>query len=123
MERGPRQKAEEFNQCINGQDLEGLARLMHEDHIFIDREGTSSGPKSEMVKGWKQFFLMFPDYRNTFQKIVTDGNRVYILGFAYWNAENPYDPVIWTALIRDNLISEWAVHVDTPAHRSRYKLA
>jgi ketosteroid isomerase-like protein len=123
MEPEPRQIAEEFNQCINGQNLEGLARLMHEDHLFIDREGTRNGPKPVMVKGWKEFFSMFPDYRNTFRKIVTEGNRVYILGFAYWDAENPYDPVIWSALIRDNLIAEWVVHSDTPENRSRYHLA
>ena len=58
-----------FNDCINNQDIDGLAALMSEDHTFIDRDGSSHGPKSHMVEGWKQFFEMFALYKNTFDKI------------------------------------------------------
>ena len=61
----------DFNDCINNQDIEGMAALMHENHVFIDRDGSSHGPKTHMVKGWKEFFKLFPDYRNTFTDIKT----------------------------------------------------
>jgi len=42
--------------------------------------------------------------RNTFNKIEAIDNFVSILGFAYWSEKEPYDTVIWTAIIEDNLI-------------------
>jgi len=113
---------ERFNDCINNQDLEGLSDLMSEDHVFIDRDGKSHGPKSFMVDGWKGFFDMFPDYKNTFEKFQTIENEVYILGFAYWSKDEPYDPVIWRAKIEDNLIQEWQIFVDTPENKEKYNL-
>lgn len=107
-----------FNQCINNQDIDGLSALMTENHRFIDRNGTSHGPKSFMVDGWKRFFQEFPTYRNTFNKIVAIDNRVFVLGFAYWSEEEPYDPVIWTAVIENNLVDKWRVYADTPGRRS-----
>jgi ketosteroid isomerase-like protein len=109
-----------FNDCINNRDIEGLAALMHEDHTFIDRDGSSHGPKSNMVAGWKQFFEMFPHYRNTFDQIKTEGDQVVVLGSAYWSEKEPYDPVIWTARIDNNLISEWRIYVDTPENRQKF---
>jgi len=38
-----------FNECISGQNLEGLSALMSDDHAFIDPAGTVSQPKAFMV--------------------------------------------------------------------------
>jgi hypothetical protein len=111
-----------FNDCINNQDLEGLSKLMSEDHVFIDRDGKSHGPKSYMVDGWKGFFDMFPEYKNTFDKFNVIENEVYVLGFAFWTKDEPYDPVIWRAKIQQNLIQEWQIFVDTPENREKYDL-
>jgi hypothetical protein len=111
-----------FNHCINNQDLEGLSDLMSEDHLFIDRDGKSHGPKSFMVDGWKRFFKMFPEYKNTFEKFNTIEDRVYVLGFAYWTKDEPYDPVIWMAKIEQHLIKEWQIYVDTPENREKFRL-
>jgi ketosteroid isomerase-like protein len=112
-----------FNQCINNRDIDGLSELMADDHTFIDRDGTSHGTKAEMVRGWKQFFEMFPEYHNTFDKIVAEGNRVFILGFAFWSEEEPYDPVIWAAVVENNLVSEWRVYKDTIANRKKFGIS
>ena len=96
---------------------------MTEGHRFIDRDGTSHGPKSFMVDGWKGFFQTFPKYRNTFNKIVAIDNRVFVLGFAYWSAKEPFDPVIWTAVIENNLVAEWRVYPDTTENRRKYKFS
>jgi hypothetical protein len=76
-----------------------------------------------MVEGWKQFFEMFPGYKNTFSKIKGAGNRVYVLGFAYWTEEEPYDPVIWAATIENNLIAEWRIHEDSIENRKKFDLS
>lgn len=112
----------EFNNCINNQDIHGLSSLMSENHTFIDRDGGSHGPKSYMIKGWKDFFIMFPAYSNTFERIEVLDDLVSVLGFAYWSKEEQYDPVIWTAVIEDNLISEWRVYEDSPENRRRFSL-
>jgi ketosteroid isomerase-like protein len=112
-----------FNDCINNQDIDGLAALMHEQHTFIDRDGSSHGPKSPMVEGWKQFFETFPHYRNTFDQIRSEGEHVFVLGSAYWSEEEPYDPVIWTARIENNLIAEWRIYEDSAKHRKQFNFS
>ncbi len=112
-----------FNDCINHQDLAGLARLMAEDHTFIDREGTVHQPKQVMVDGWKEFFKTFPKYRNTFNRVESRDNLVVLLGFAYWSEEQPHDPAIWTATIVGDLVHEWRVYADTPENGRRFRLA
>ena len=111
-----------FNHCINTRDINGLSDLMAENHTFIDRDGTSYGPKSYMVAGWEQFFDMFPSYKNTFSKIIAAGNRVCALGFAYWTEDEPYDPVIWTATIENDLIAEWRIYEDSFENRKKFDL-
>ena len=95
---------------------------MSENHTFIDRDGGSHGPKTYMVSGWRDFFKMFPAYRNTFEKIVVTEDLVSVLGFAYWSEDESYDPVIWTAVFEDNLISEWRVYEDSPENRKEFNL-
>ena len=111
-----------FNECINNQDVDGLARLMTEDHTFIDREGKVGHPRDFMVRGWGEFFRVFPKYRNTFTRVQSKDNLVCILGSAYWSEEQPFDPVIWTASIVNNLVREWRVYADTEDNRRAFNL-
>jgi mannan endo-1,4-beta-mannosidase len=122
MERDPQIIVEEFNHSINSRDIEGLSGLMSEDHTYIDRDGSTHGPKSSMVEGWTQFFAAFPDYRNTLESMVTEGSRVFVRGFAYWSEEEPFDPVIWSALVKGDQVAEWAIFEDTPENRKRFGL-
>ncbi len=112
----------QFNECINSQDVEGLAALMTEDHVLVDREGKTGRTKEAMIEGWKQFFQMFPKYRNTFTRLQSSGDCVVILGSAYWSENEPYDPVIWTAIIANDLVREWRIHEDTEANRKKFEL-
>ncbi len=120
--RDPKLVALLFNECINTRDLEGLARLMTDDHAFVDREGKVHQPKQVMVDGWKDFFGMFPEYRNTFDRVDSRDNLVVILGHAYWSKEKPYDPAIWTATIFNGQVREWRVYADTPQNRKSFNL-
>jgi len=95
---------------------------MTEGHTFINRDGSTHGPKSSMVEGWTQFFAAFPDYRNTFECMVTEGSRVFVRGFAYWTEEEPFDPVIWSALVKGDQVAEWVIFEDTPENRKKFGL-
>ena len=120
--KDPKLVALQFNECINNQDLNGLALLMTDDHAFIDREGNVGQPKQVMVQGWKRFFEMFPKYRNAFHRVQSKDNLVAILGFAFWTEEKPKDPVIWTATIMNDLVREWRLYADTEANRRQFDL-
>jgi predicted SnoaL-like aldol condensation-catalyzing enzyme len=120
--KDPKLVALEFNECISHQDLDGLSRLMTDDHTFIDRDGKVVQPKEAMIKSWKQFFEVFPGYKNTFTRVESRENLVVILGHAFWSQEQPYDPAIWTASIRDDLVSEWRIYADTEANRKAFNL-
>jgi len=77
---------------------------------------------NNMIEGWKGFFSMFPEYKNTFSKIEAIDNFVSVLGFAFWSEKEPNDPVIWTAIIDENLISEWRIYEDSPGNRKKFNL-
>ena len=118
--KDPKLIALRFNDCINSKDLDGLARLMTDDHTFVDREGVVHKPKGAMVEAWRKFFVAFPLYRNTFNELKSDGNDVAILGHAYWSEKQPYDPVIWSATIANDLVREWKIHNDSEENRKRF---
>jgi predicted SnoaL-like aldol condensation-catalyzing enzyme len=120
--KDPKLVALEFNECINRQDLDGLSRLMTVDHTFIDRDGKVVQPKKVMIESWKQFFKLFPDYKNTFTRVESTNNLVVMLGHAFWSREQPCDPAIWTALVRDDLVRQWRIYADTVANRNVFNL-
>ncbi|MGA1978241.1 MAG: nuclear transport factor 2 family protein [Bacteroidales bacterium] len=114
--------AKKFNDCINAGDLEGLTKLMTDDHTFIDRDGTRTKSKKKMTDSWKSFFEMFPKYKNTFTMIRSTGNLVTMTGYAIWTDERPCDNVIWTARISSDLVSEWRIYEDTDLNRQLLNL-
>jgi predicted SnoaL-like aldol condensation-catalyzing enzyme len=118
----PKLTALQFNKCINNRDLNGLEQLMTEDHAFIDRVGNVSHSREVMVRSWKKFFEMCPEYKNTFTRIESKDTLVTILGHAYWSEQQPYDPVIWTATIVDDRVREWHIYADTEENRKRFNL-
>ena len=116
-QHSPALVAQRFNDCINRHDLDGLTRLMHDEHAFVDQDGNVHQPKAVMVENWREFFRMFPDYRNIFSRVESRKNYAVMLGHAYWSAEKPHDPAIWKATIVDGLVREWRIYADTPENR------
>ena len=66
--RDPKLTALLFNECINSQDIEGLADLMTDDHSLICYDNPDSNNKKLSLKGWSTFFKDFPDYKNHFTR-------------------------------------------------------
>ncbi|KPK70444.1 hypothetical protein AMJ87_08825, partial [candidate division WOR_3 bacterium SM23_60] len=118
--KDPMLTALQFNEFINTQDIKGLTSLMTEDHTFIDRANQVDKGKESMTKGWMEFFASFPDYRNTFTRVESRGDSVILLGYAYWNEDNTYDPAIWTAKIENDLVAEWRIYEDTEENREKF---
>ena len=74
-----------------------------------------------MTEGWTEFFRMFPDYKNNFERILQDGNLVVALGTACgtYNGKRgliPENRIIWTAawkaIVENDKIKLWQVYTD-----------
>ena len=120
--KDPKLTALQFNEYINGHDVRGLSNLMTANHTFIDRANQVDKGKESMTKGWMDFFASFPDYKNTFNRVESRDNVVILLGYAYWNETNTYDPAIWTARIENDLVAEWRIYEDTEENRKNFSL-
>ncbi len=109
-----------FNDCINNQDIAGMASLMHEGHTFIDRDGSSHGPKIIWWKDGSSFLRCSRSIKTLSLRSKLQKTRVFVLGYAYWSEKEPYDPVIWTGKIENNLIAEWRVYEDSAENRKKF---
>ena len=110
-----------FNNAINGGNVQLLSSLMTEDHTFVDASGAAHSGVKEMTEGWKDFFHMFPDYKNNFENILQDGNLVVALGTACgtYNGNRGLNPenrikwsAAWKAIVENNKIKVWQVYAD-----------
>jgi len=117
--RDPKLTALQFNNFINQQDSAGLANFMTPDHAFIDRHNKVVKGKDPVTKCWREFFRLYPEYRNTFLRVESIGELVVILGYATWTKGSELDHAIWTARIENDLVAEWRVYYDTPQDREK----
>lgn len=103
-----------FNDAINARDLEGLAALMTDDHVFIDSADTRVSGKEAVLAAWRGFFEAFPDYRNVFERLNGDGDTVAVSGHSVCSYAPLDGAARWSARIVDGKIAEWRVHADAP---------
>jgi ketosteroid isomerase-like protein len=88
-----------FNECINARDLKGLARLMANNHTFIDTAGTAVVGKAACVEAWRGFFDSYPEYRNVFEAVLARGNRITVVGHTVCPGVFALEgPALWTAI-------------------------
>jgi ketosteroid isomerase-like protein len=71
MRDDPQQTVQRFSDCINARDLAGLDSLMTENHSFIDSTNEMLRGKAAALAAWREFFQLFPDYQNVFERMTT----------------------------------------------------
>ena len=110
-----------FAERISAQDVDGLCKLMTEDHSFVDGLGQKVSGREIMRDGWKQYYSMVPDYWIKIERIFEDENSFGMFGTAggtytsdgTLKPENKWEvPAAWYAVIRDDLVAEWRVYAD-----------
>ena len=111
-----------FNDAINRADLVALAALMTDGHAFIDSAGGRVAGKAACLAAWRGFFAAFPDYCNTFERVVTKGDIVVIAGRSRCSDPRLDGPALWRALVQGALIGEWRVYADIEENRARLGL-
>jgi uncharacterized protein (TIGR02246 family) len=99
-----------FVDCIDDQDVEGLAALMTEDHTFIgDREGDVDVGRETMREGFRSYFADFPDFRIHMPKVTRSGGDVAIIGTTTGSHVPPeleeMGTVVWIATIGGGLVA------------------
>jgi limonene-1,2-epoxide hydrolase len=117
----PIELVKDFINKISTQDVQGLAGLMTEDHLFIDGMGTQVRGRENMITGWEGYYQMVPDYRIRAERFFHDRNIVAVFGFAggtyskdgRLKPENRWEvPAAWLAEVKDHKIAVWQVFAD-----------
>ena len=78
--------------------------------------------KTDCEDGWRGFFSSFPDYKNSFENIITRGETVIITGHSICSDERLAGTALWTALVKEEKVAEWRVYEDTPENRAALDL-
>ena len=113
--------AQAFVSAINKHDLELLASLMTDDHVFVDGLGTRVSGKEAMLAGWRAYFAMVPDYRVDIETVIEGDGMVAMFGTASgtYAPESLIDPAkrwktpaAWLAEVRGGKVAAWSVFAD-----------
>jgi hypothetical protein len=117
-----------FIDCINRGDVEGLGRLMTEDHqLKVFNEGALIGRHANLA-AWRGYVETYPDYAIHAHRIAEHAATVAVLGhttgshLALPDAEESQLTLIWLAEIANQAIHSWTLIEDTPAHRHEFGL-
>jgi SnoaL-like domain len=103
----------EFLERINQHNVDKLAELMTEDHVFIDSLGNTVNGREKMRHGWRGYYALCPDYWVSHEEIFSEGNRVGIFGAACGTisadgkvpAQNKWrTPTAWLAVVDNGLV-------------------
>ena len=118
----PKIIALQFNECISRADINGLSSLMTENHIFIDMANNRIVGKSDnIVKAWKPFFRLYPEYRNIFESVTVNGSMVIMQGYSICSDQLLNNVrAIWVAEIKGNKVNLWHIHLDTKENRNKF---
>jgi len=105
----------DFAAAINSHDVEKIAALMSDDHVFIDAHGNEMVGKETMRDGWVRYFQLFPDYYFAIDEIFTQDDMAMAYGYAgAGNGRKAWKiPAAWRAIVRDGKIKLWQVYADT----------
>lgn len=113
----------DFVSRIDAHDIEGLLKLMSENHRFVDGLGEETQGKGNMKKAWASYFSWFPDYHMFIERTFANRQWVALFGRAggTYAASGKYRPeknlhwdipAAWKARVVAGLVVEWQVYAD-----------
>jgi len=107
--------------AINRRDPSEISNLMTDDHTFVDSGGRIHSGRENMVRGWQEYFRMFPDYTIHIENILGDKEFVAVFGTACGTyngrrglvSENRIEmPAAWKAIVKNGRVKLWQVYAD-----------
>ncbi len=129
-----------YIEAINEKNLLQMASLTHEDIKFTDPSGWEAEGRLVLSESMAGYYAMFPDYKVSVQashlrddvilvECVTTGSLSDIgrQEIEAQGGEVPPDdqmqgPAIWEFTIKDEIIMNWRMFLDTPEVRKEFKL-
>lgn len=97
---------------INEGNLEGIASLIAQDIKFTDIRGRVFHEPGFMAG----YLAEFPDYKIHARHVLEGGNGAAIVGKTTGSHVPPNieekETLVWTAEIRDGMITEWRIYSD-----------
>jgi ketosteroid isomerase-like protein len=122
----------EFIKRINAGNVDQLAELMTEDHVFQDALGKRFIGRETLRQGWKMYFQMVADYKIRGEDFFVDKNVVAVFGTASgtstpdrkFSAEGFWEiPAAWKGVVHDGLIAQWCVYAESSVANAPAKKA
>jgi hypothetical protein len=111
----PESTAIKFNEYINARDLDGLSILMTDDHKLVTDSSVQG--KEKVLEAWKEFFRLFPDYKNIFDSMEARDNLVKVEGRSTCSDKRLDGSALWMVRMEGGKVAEWHVFDDTPENR------
>jgi len=111
-----------FVEKINAHDLDGLTKMLTEDHLFIDYRGNEERGRALIREGWAGYFTAYPDYRIHVDHVLTAGDAVALVGRTTGSHVDPAveanELVVWTADIDHGKVAEWRIYAGRNVQRA-----
>jgi hypothetical protein len=118
-----------FIDCVNRGDVDGLDRLLTDDHqLCVFNEDPLIG-RAANVEAWRGYAQSFPEYVIYPHRIAEQANVVAVLGhttgshLGLADVEESRLTLIWLAEVENGALRSWRLIEDTPANRARFHLA
>ena len=106
----------QFNDAINGRDIDALAAAMTDTHRFVDTAGSTAEGKDACLAAWRGFFDAYPGYRNVFEEMADGGDGIVtVRGYSTSTTPELDGPAEWRAVVRDGRVDLWQVAEPDPA--------
>ncbi len=105
----------QFNDAINGRDIDALAAAMTDTHRFVDTAGSTAEGKDACLAAWRGFFDAYPGYRNVFEEMADGGDGIVtVRGYSTSTTPELDGPAEWRAVVRDGRVDLWQVAEPDP---------
>jgi ketosteroid isomerase-like protein len=104
-----------FVDCINRADLDGLTRLMTEDHELIVLDEPPLEGRDANARAWRGYFTAFPAYVVHPGRFEVTGDHVTLFGtttgshLGLPDDEEMQLGVVWTADVVDGRLARWRI--------------
>jgi len=112
-----------FIDRINKGDVDGLGRLMTDDHELRVLDEPPVVGRASNLDAWRGYTRAFPDYTIDAQGFTLEGGRVVVRGTTIRSHLGLPDDeerrlgVLWVAEVHAGLLRSWQVLDDTAEHR------
>jgi ketosteroid isomerase-like protein len=112
-----------FIDCINVRDVDGLSKLMTDDHELIVFDEPPLRGRTANVEAWRGYASSYPSYVISPHRIAERDGVVAVLGHTTGSHlglpddEEQELTLIWLAEVADGHLRSWRLVEDSPARR------